>query len=210
MPQHRGFPTMSTSDSTTARSRSRLRERPTGRERERARVRRPQPAPRADPPGASGQRIPRFARDATTSVAGRRVPEASGSPGPKREKRWREGTFTLARQPARYCRQAARNGRSRATRRAAAASGAGRDVHTCPVGRDTRPAIHRPGGLRKGEAASVVPRPRKHRRDEERSGGRGMPSGRGLSGIVSVDDSGRVTGSVSRLARREGCRRRPS
>ena len=43
----------------TARSRSRLRERPTGRERERARVRRPQPAPRADPPGASGQRSKR-------------------------------------------------------------------------------------------------------------------------------------------------------
>ncbi|MES3161576.1 MAG: hypothetical protein PPP55_08410, partial [Halorubrum sp.] len=38
-------------------------------------------------------------------------------------------------------------------------------------------------GLRKGAAASVVPRPRKHRRDEARSVGRGMPSGRGLSAI---------------------------
>jgi predicted transcriptional regulator len=93
------------------------------------------------------------------------------------------------------------NGRSRATRRAAAASGAGRDVHTCPAGRAARTAIHRPGGLRKGEPVSVVLRPRKHRRHEARSGvlvseanegqrdavsrGRGTSSGRGLSGAVA-------------------------
>ena len=97
------------------------------------------------------------------------------------------GTSILARNGRGRCgeRPHARNGRSRATRRAAAASGAGRDAHTCPAGRDTRRPSYRPGGLRKGEAASVVPRPRKHRRHEERSGGRGMPSGRGLSGVVA-------------------------
>ncbi len=113
------------------------------------------------------------------------------------------GTSILARNGRGRCgeRPHARNGRSRATRRsrerserdagelahrkAAAASGAGRDVHTCPAGCDTRRSSYRPGGLRKGEAASVVPRPREHRRDEERSGGRGMPSGRGLSGVVA-------------------------
>jgi hypothetical protein len=98
-----------------------------------------------------------------------------------------EGTSILARNGRGRCgeRPHARNGRSRATRRAAAASGAGRDVHTCPAGHIARTAIHRPGGLRKGEAASAVPRPRKHRRHEARSGGRGMPSGRGLSSVVA-------------------------
>jgi len=49
--------------------------------------------------------------------------------------RWREGTSILARNGDRaHAREPhARNGRSRATRRAAAASGAGRDVHTCPA-----------------------------------------------------------------------------
>jgi len=66
---------------------------------------RTQPAARADPPGASGQRIARFARDATTSVAGRSlrsVPEAPGSPGPKRDKRWRRGHmhFSPERRPS--------------------------------------------------------------------------------------------------------------
>ncbi|WP_171908191.1 hypothetical protein [Natrialba sp. SSL1] len=64
-----------------------------------------------------------------------------------------------------------------------AASGAGRretSGHPVPTLGDPPP----PGGLRKGEAVSVVPRPRKHRRNKERSGGRGMPSGRGLSGCV--------------------------
>ena len=87
----------------------------------------------------------------------------------------------------------ARNGRSRATRRAAAASGAGRHVHTCPTGRDTRRSSYRPGGLRKGEAASVVPRPRKHRRDEARSGGRGTSSGRGLSGTPYLGPTSRYS-----------------
>ena len=97
-----------------------------------------------------------------------------------------ETRFILARNGRSRCgeRPHARNGRSRATRRAEAASGAGHHVHTCPTGRDTRRSSHRPGGLRKGEAASVVPRPRKHRRHEARSGGRGMPSGRGLSETV--------------------------
>jgi hypothetical protein len=63
--------------------------------------------PRAsDPPGASGQRIPRFARDATTSVAGRSVPEASGSPGPKREKRWCRGHIHFSPERARAVRRA--------------------------------------------------------------------------------------------------------
>jgi len=98
-----------------------------------------------------------------------------------------EGTFILARNGRGRCgeRPHARNGRSRATRRAAAASGAGRYEHTCPTGSTARRIYIRPGGLRKGEAVSVVPRPRKHRRDEERSGGRGIPSGRGLSDVVA-------------------------
>jgi hypothetical protein len=90
-----------------------------------------------------------------------------------------------------------------------AASGAGHNGHTSLAGRDTRRSSYRPGGLRKGEAVSVVPRPRKHRRHEARSGGRGMPSGRGLSKSVAVDESDRATGPVPRLARREGRRRRP-
>ena len=63
------------------------------------------------------------------------------------------------------------------------------------------PVINYPGGLRKGEAASVVPRPHKYRRHEARSGvlvseanegqrdvisrGRGTSSGRGLSEVVA-------------------------
>ena len=75
---------------------------------------------------------------------------------------------------------------------------AGRAVTKNPFNRARRSVNSRhPGGLRKGEAVSVVPRPRKHHRHEERSGvpvnevngskrnvvssGRGMPSGRGLS-----------------------------
>jgi len=121
---HRGFPTTTTDRPICALSLAPSRA--PSRARARARLRKvTQPAPRADPPGASGQR------------------------------------------------------------RAAAASGAGRDVHTCPAGCDTRRPSYRPGGLRKGEAASAVPRPRKHRRHEARSGGRGMPSGRGLSSVVA-------------------------
>jgi hypothetical protein len=46
---------------------------------------------------------------------------------------------------------------------------------------DARCSSCYPGGLRKGEAASTVPRPCKHLRNEARSAGRGMPSSRGLS-----------------------------
>ncbi len=68
-------------------------------------------------------------------------------------------------------------------------------------GRPTYPFLRRgstssgPGGLRKGEAVSVVPRPRKHRRHEERNAGRGTSSGRGLSknyACCSVFSSSRV------------------
>ena len=52
---------------------------------------------------------------------------------------------------------------------------------TRPSALDARCFSCYPGGLRKGEAVSAVPRPRKHRRHEERSGGRGTSSGGGLS-----------------------------
>jgi hypothetical protein len=109
-----------------------------------------------------------------------------------------EGTCILARNGDRaHAREPqARNGRSRATRRAAAASGAGRYV---PPSQPARHSLTQPlpwrtqkgrGRLGHRETTSPeltalravnVPRPRKHRRHEERSGGRGMPSGRGLS-----------------------------
>ena len=162
----------------------------------------------SDPPGASGQRdMParvrpglrvRVQRDCRRERAPRygarqrRRHQALERESPRETQptgipAGAEGTCTLARNGCGRCgeRPHARNGRSRATRKAAAASGAGRDVHTCPAGRHTRRSSYRPGGLRKGEAASVVPRPRKHRRDEERSGGRGMSSGRGRSDVVA-------------------------
>jgi hypothetical protein len=79
-----------------------------------------------DPPGASGQHSSRFRvrRPSDHRERGRR--------NRKRAWCWREGTSILARNGDRaHAREPhARNGRSRATRRAAAASGAGRGVHS--------------------------------------------------------------------------------
>jgi len=54
-----------------------------------------------------------------------------------------------------------RGGRQRRAGRAGA--------HTYPTDSTARRSYSRPGGLRKGEAVSVVPRPRKHRSHEARS-----------------------------------------
>ena len=193
-----------------SRPHSRLRERPVGAS-ESAPEADDHPAPRADPPGASGQRdMPARVRpDVRDRVQGDCRRERAPRCGARQRRRHQalerespqgaqptgipagaEGTSISARNGRGRCgeRPHARNGRSRATWRAAVASGAGRNVHTCPAGRDTRRPSYRPGGLRKGEAASVVPRPRKHRRDEARSGGRGTSSGRGLSGTIPISD----------------------
>ena len=124
----------------TARSRSRLRERLAGRERERVRAE-----------GHNQHRAPtcpeRAASAFPVSPATQPRPsrgEASRKPPDVWDRNGRsagvEGTFTLARQPARYRRQAARNGRCRATRRAAAASGAGR--RETPLNRARRSVTH--------------------------------------------------------------------
>jgi len=121
MLQHRGFSTTKT-NRTISRSRSRLRERPCG---ARARARLHDlftSSPRVDPLGASGQRS-KCGGWAATQRNPSRLPAGV------------EGTFILARQePHRLERKPARNGRSRAKRRAAAASGAGRYIHTLTAG----------------------------------------------------------------------------
>ena len=97
-----------------------------------------QPAPRSDPPGASVQRdmparvrpdpwvrVQGDCRRARAPIGGarqRRRHEALERESPQGAQPTGipagvEGTFILARQSARYCRQTARNGRSRATRR---------------------------------------------------------------------------------------------
>ncbi len=212
---HRGFPTTTTDRTICALSLAPSRA--PYRARARARLREAtQPAPRADPPGASGQRdMPvRVRPDTRVRVQGDCRRERAPRCGARQRRRHKalerespqgaqptgipagvETRFILARNGRGRCgeRPHARNGRSRATRRAAAASGAGRHVHTCPAGHVARWAIYSPGGFRKGEAASVVPRPRKHRRHEARSVGRGMPSGRGLSRMICASTTGSVT-----------------
>jgi hypothetical protein len=196
MLQHRGFPRRQRPTEPSARSRSRLRERPVGAS-ESAPEADAHPAPRADPPGASGQRdMPARVRpDVRVRVQGDCRRERAPRCGARQRRRHQalerespqgaqptgipagvEGTCILARNGRGRCgeRPHARNGRSRATRRsrerserdagelahrkAAAASGAGRHGHSCPAGRVARPIIHRPGGLRTGEAASVTGR----------------------------------------------------
>jgi len=187
----------------SARSRSRLRERPWG-ARARARLREAiQPAPRADSPGASGQRdMParvrpdvrvRVQRDCRRERAPRcgarqlRRHKALEREKPARgatdgDTRWRRGHIHFSPERARAVRRApARpNGRSRATRRAAAASGAGRRD---PPSNHSRRLVTQPTSwwTQKGRGRLGRPRPRKHRRHEARSGGRGTSSGRGLS-----------------------------
>ena len=150
MLQHRGFPRRQRPTDSSARSRSRLRERPVGAS-ESAPEADDHPAPRADPPGASGQRdMPARVRpDVRVRVQGDCRRERAPRCGARQRRRHKalerespqgaqptgipagaEGTCTLARNGRGRCgeRPHARNGRSRATRRAAAARGAGRDV----------------------------------------------------------------------------------
>jgi hypothetical protein len=200
---HRGFPRRQRPTDSSARSRSRLRERPVGAS-ESAPEADDHPAPRADPPGASGQRdMPARVRpDVRVRVQGDCRRERAPRCGARQRRRHQalerespqgaqptgipagaEGTSILARNGRGRCgeRPHARNGRSRATRRAAAASGAGRYEHTCPAGYVARPAIHRPGGLRKGEAVSVTGRAC----SPELTGGAPPVNGRGPSSCCS-------------------------
>ncbi len=178
---HRGFPTTTTDRTIWALSLAPSRA-PSG-ARARARLREAtQPAPRADPPGASGQRdMPvRVRPDTRVRVQGDCRRERAPRCGARQRRRHKalerespqgaqptgipagvEGTYTLARNGRGRCgeRPHARNGRSRATRRAEAVSGASRYVHTYPAGRVARRTSYRPDRLRKGEA---VPRSRKH------------------------------------------------
>jgi hypothetical protein len=146
MLQHRGFPRRQRPTEPSARSRSRLRERPVGAS-ESAPEADDHPAPRADPPGASGQRdMPARVRpDVRVRVQGDCRRERAPRCGARQRRRHQalerespqgaqptgipagaEGTSILARNGRGRCgeRPHARNGRSRATRRAAAASGA--------------------------------------------------------------------------------------
>jgi hypothetical protein len=170
------------------------------------------PAPRADPPGASGQRsMPARVRPGLrVRVQGDCRRERAPRCGARQRRRHQaleresprgaqptgipagvETRFILARNGRSRCgeRPHARNGRSRATRRAERGERGGPWRNTRPSSSNAHRTSRYPGGLRKGEAVSVVPRPRKHHRHEERSVGRGMPSGRGLSSSYVRFDS---------------------
>ena len=145
---HRGFPTTPTDKTICALSLAPSRVPPGARARARHREAN-HPAPRADPPGASGQRdMPARVRpELRVRVQGDCRRERAPRCGARQRRRHQaleresprgaqptgipagvEGTCILARNGRGRCGECphARNGRSRATRRAAAASGAGR------------------------------------------------------------------------------------
>jgi hypothetical protein len=149
MPLHRGFPTTPTDRTICALSLAPSRAPPGARARARRREA-TQPAPRVDPPGASVQRdMPARVRpDARVRVQGDCRRERAPRCGARQRRRHKalerespqgaqptgipagvEGTYILARNGCSRCVEhpKARNGRSRATRKAAAASGACRN-----------------------------------------------------------------------------------
>jgi len=134
------------------------------------------PAPRADPPGASGQRS-------------KRGGEHRLERNPSRLPAGVEGTSILARNGRGRCgeRPHARNGRSRATRRAAAASGACRYESPAQPGSTLAGTTGVLADSERARPPRSFPDPASTERSEARSGGRGMPSGRGLSSLVSVE-----------------------
>ena len=163
-------------NSSIARSRSRLRERPLGRERERASGRHPT---------STARRPARSERPAHSPFAATQPrPSRSASPrsaGPERVKRWRRGHIHFSPERARAVRRApARPEWSVASDAEGGTRRAVRAGTYTPANRwRALTQQQNRGGTERGRPL-VVPRRRKHRRDEARSESR-PASGRGLS-----------------------------